>query len=325
MNDRFLLAAAVIIGVPAALVLYIVVVERLVRRFPGRRQATLRPWLWLAPGALFLTLFLVYPALNTIWLSFFGPDSREFVGLRNYAYVFTDGAMLEALRNNAVWLLLFTLLTVSLGLLIAVLTDRVAYESVAKAIVFLPMAVSFVAAGIIWKFMYDYRPPGVPQTGTVNALLTTLVPGSPPHAWLVEQPGNNIALIVAGVWIWTGFCLVILSAGLKGIPEETLEAARIDGANEWQVFWGIIVPLLGSTIAVVATTMVITSLKAFDIVYVMTNGNFGTEVIANRMYKELFNVRDFGRASAIAVLLLAAIVPVMIFNLRRFREQEAAR
>jgi alpha-glucoside transport system permease protein len=325
MNDRFLLAGAVIIGVPAALILYIATVERLIRHLPGRRQTGLRPWLWLAPAALLLALFLVYPVLNTIWISFFGPDSREFVGLRNYVYAFTDGAMLEALRNNAVWLLLFTLLTVSLGLLIAVLTDRVPYESVAKAIVFLPMAISFVAAGIIWKFMYDYRPPGVPQTGTVNALLTTLVPGSQPHAWLVEQPGNNVALIVAGVWIWTGFCLVILSAGLKGIPEETLEAARIDGANEWQIFWRIIVPLLGSTIAVVATTMVITALKAFDVVYIMTNGNFGTEVIANRMYKELFNVRDFGRASAIAVLLLAAIVPVMIFNLRRFREQEAAR
>jgi alpha-glucoside transport system permease protein len=325
MNDRFLFAAAIVVGVPAALILYIAAAERLVRRLPGRRQAGLRPWLWLAPAALFLTLFLVYPVLNTIWLSFFGPDSREFVGLRNYAYVFTDSAMLEALRNNLVWLVLFTLLTVSLGLVIAVLTDRVAYESVAKAIVFLPMAISFVAAGIIWKFMYDYRPPGVPQTGTVNALLTTLVPSFEPQAWLVEQPGNNIALIVAAVWIWTGFCLVILSAGLKGIPEETLEAARIDGANEWQIFWRIIVPLLGSTIAVVATTMVITALKAFDIVYIMTNGNFGTEVIANRMYKELFNVRDFGRASAIAVLLLAAIVPVMIFNLRRFREQEAAR
>jgi alpha-glucoside transport system permease protein len=214
---------------------------------------------------------------------------------------------------------------VSLGLLIAVLTDRVSYESAAKAIIFLPMAISFVAAGVIWKFMYDYRPPGLPQTGTVNAMLTTVVPGFQPQAWLINPPLNNLALIVAAVWVWTGFCMVILSAGLKGISNDVLEAARVDGANEWQVFWRVIFPLLGPTITVVATTMLITALKAFDIVYVMTNGNFETEVIANRMYKEMFNVRDFGRASAIAVVLLVAIVPVMLLNLRRFREQEAIR
>jgi alpha-glucoside transport system permease protein len=325
LADRLPLVLAAIIGVPLALVLYISAVEWLLGRLAGHRPSALRAWLWLAPGLLFLGLFLVYPALNTLWLSLFGPDSRQFVGLANYLYVFTDGAMLESLRNNALWLMLFTLLTVCLGLLIAVLTDRVAYEPVAKAIIFLPMAISFVAAGIIWKFMYDFRPPGATQTGTINAALTTLLPGFPPHAWLIDEPSNNLALIVAAVWIWTGFCLVILSAGLKGIPAETLEAARVDGANEWQIFWRVTLPLLGSTVAVVATTMVITALKAFDVVYVMTNGNYGTEVIASRMYKELFNVRDFGRASAIAVVLLIAIVPVMLLNLRRFRQQEALR
>jgi len=233
--------------------------------------------------------------------------------------------MLTALRNNALWVVFFTLITVTLGLLLAVLTDRVRYEPVAKAVVFLPMAISFVAAGIIWRFMYDFRPPGLPQTGTVNALLTTVVPGFEPRAWLINQPGNTIALIVAAAWAWTGFSMVILSAGLKSIPADVLEAARVDGATEWRVFWRIIVPMLGSTIAVVATTMVITALKVFDIVYIMTNGNFETEVIANRMYKEMFNVRHFGRASAIAVLLLVAIVPVLLVNVRRFREQEATR
>ena len=155
--------------------------------------------------------------------------------------------------------------------------------------------------------------------------MTAFVPGFEPQAWLINPPINNVALIVAAVWIWTGFCMVILSAGLKGISTDVLEAARVDGANEWQAFWRVVFPMLGSTIAVVATTMVITALKAFDIVYVMTNGNFETDVLANRMYKEMFNVRDFGRASAIAVILLAAIVPVMVLNLRRFREQEAMR
>jgi alpha-glucoside transport system permease protein len=325
MADRLLLAAVVVAGVPLALVGYVALAEGLVRVLPGRQGARLRPWLWLAPALGFLAVFLVYPTLNTVWLSFQGPRSDTFVGLTNYAFIFTDSAMLEALRNNVLWVVFFTLLSVTLGLVIAVLADRVPYEAVAKSIIFLPMAISFVAAGVIWKFMYDYQPPGLPQTGTANAVLTTVVPGADPVPWLINQPWNNGALIVAAVWVWTGFCLVILSAALKGIPAEVLEAARVDGANEWQVFARVIVPMMGSTIAVVATTMVIFALKAFDIVYVMTNGNFGTEVIANRMYKELFNVRDFGRASAIAVVLLAAIVPVMVFNLKRFREQEAAR
>ena len=325
MADRLLLAAVVVAGVPLALVGYVALAEGLARLLPGRWGARARPWLWLAPALAFLAVFLVYPTLNTVWLSFHGPRSDAFVGLTNYAFVFTDAAMLEALRNNALWVVFFTLLTVTLGLVIAVLADRVPYESAAKSIVFLPMAISFVAAGVIWKFMYDYQPPGLPQTGTANAVLTAAVPGADPVPWLINQPWNNGALIAAAVWVWTGFCLVILSAALKGIPAEVLEAARVDGAGEWQVFARVIVPMMGSTIAVVATTMVIFALKAFDIVYVMTNGNFGTEVIANRMYKELFTVRDFGRASAIAVVLLAAIVPVMLFNLKRFREQEAAR
>lgn len=323
--DRVLLGAAVVIGVPAVLVGYLAAVEGVLRLLPSRRQAAVRPWLWQGPALALLGVFLVYPTLNTLLLSLLDARSERFVGLANYASVFTDPSMLLALRNNVLWLVFFTLITVTLGLVIAVLTDRVPYESVAKAIIFLPMAISFVAAGVIWKFMYDFRPPGLPQTGTLNAALLAIVPGFEPRAWLINAPTNNLALIVAAGWVWTGFCMVILSAGLKGIPGDVVEAARVDGASEWQVFGHVILPLLGSTIAVVATTMVITALKAFDIVYVMTNGNFETEVIANRMYKELFNVRDFGRASAIAAVLLAAIVPIMLLNLRRFREQEAIR
>jgi alpha-glucoside transport system permease protein len=325
MSDRVGLALLAVVGVPAVLVAYVSVVEGGLGRLPYRAQAALRPWLWAGPALALLLVFLVYPALRTVLISFYDARSLRFVGLENYRYVFTEPAMLTALRNNALWLVVFTALTVGFGLLLAVLTDRVRYEPLAKAVIFLPMAISFVAAAVIWKFMYDYRPPGAPQTGAVNALLGALLPGFTPRAWLIDAPGNNLALIVAAAWVWTGFAMVVLSAGLKGIPLDVLEAARIDGAGEWRIFWRIVLPMLGPTIAVVATTMIITALKVFDIVYVMTNGNFDTEVIANRMYKEMFNVRHFGRASAIAVVLLVAIVPVMLFNLKRFCEQEAAR
>jgi alpha-glucoside transport system permease protein len=269
----------------------------------------------------FLTVYLIYPIVNTAYLSFLGKGSKEFTGLGNYWYVFTNADMLGALKNNLLWLVLFTSITVSLGLVIAVLTDKVRYEAAAKAMIFLPMAISFVAASVIWRFMFEFRPAGMPQIGLLNALLSTF-PGFQPVAWLVNTKVNNFALIGVGIWIWTGFCMVILSAGLKGIPLEILEAARIDGASEWQIFWRIILPIMRTTIIVVATTMVIIVLKVFDIVYVMTNGNLGTEVIANRMYKEMFNYHHFGRASAIAVILLLAVIPVIAFNVRRFRAQE---
>jgi alpha-glucoside transport system permease protein len=282
-----------------------------------------RPWLWVGPALFLLTVYLIYPTLNTMYLSLFDADSSQFVGLENYKYVFTNQNMLSSLKNNLLWLVLLTALTVGFGLAFAVLFDRVKYEAVAKALIFLPMAISFVAAGVIWKLMYDYQPPGHAQTGTLNAVVAGL--GGQPIAWLVNPKTNNPALIWVGVWVWTGFALVILSAGLKGIPQEIIEAARVDGANEWQILTRITIPMMSSTIAVVATTMVIYALKAFDIVYVMTNGNFDTDVIANRMYKEMFNYQQFGRASAIAVVLLVAIVPVMLININRFRRQEEIR
>jgi alpha-glucoside transport system permease protein len=323
--ERVLLALAATLLAPALLVAYLAATEGLLGLLSRARQRALRPWFWLAPALVFLAIFLVLPTLQTAYLSLFDARSVAFVGLANYVYVLTDPAMLLALRNSALWLVCFTTITVSFGLLVAVLTDRVPYESTARAIIFLPMAISFVAAGVIWKFMYDYRPPGLPQTGTVNAALLALLPGFEPRAWLVEAPLNNLALILAAAWVWTGFCMVILAAALKGIPADLLEAAAVDGANVWQVFRFVVLPLLSPTVVVVATTMVITALKAFDIVYVMTNGNFETEVVANRMYKEMFNLRDFGRASAIAVALLIASLPVIALNLRRFREQETIR
>jgi len=322
--NRLLLALIAIVGVPALTVGYITAVEAGLGLLSDRKRGAIRPWLWLTPALAFLGVFLVYPLVNTVYISFFSANSQHFVGLDNYRYVFTTRAVLDTLRNNVLWVVLLTLLTITFGLLIAVLTDRVPYERAAKACIFLPMAISFVAAGVIWRFMYDYRPPGAPQTGTVNALLSA-IPGVQPHALLITRPWNNVALIVAAVWSWTGFAAVILSAGLKGIPTDVQEAARVDGASEWQSFWRVTMPLLSPTLAVVVTFMVITALKAFDIVYVMTSGNYGTDVIASRTYKEMFSYRNFGRASAMAVVLLVAIIPVMLYNLRQFRAQEATR
>ncbi len=306
---------------------------RLWRKLTGRR---LLPWLWLLPALFFIILFLVYPVADTLRLSFMNQDSTAYVGTQNYAYVFTSNTTQSALLNNLLWLLLFTTLTVGLGLTFAVLTGRVRYEAVAKAAIFIPMAISFVAAAVIWRFMYAYRPEGFTQIGLVNAIGTGV--GLQPIAWIIEHPlpyidvslpqplfTNNFALVAVGVWMWTGFAMVVLSAGLKGISTEVIEAARVDGASEWQIFWRIILPILSPTVAVVGTTLVIQALKKFDMVWVMTAGNYGTDVVATLMFKEMFNFRNFGRASALAVVLLAAILPIMLVNIRRFRRQEETR
>ena len=319
------MALVVIVGVPMATVAYVAAVEWLMKRIPYGLASKIRPWLWLAPALVLLAFYLIYPSINTARISLMNADSTEYVGLDNYGFAVTNPDMVSAFKNNILWLIFFTGGTVILGLVIAVLTDRVRYETVIKGIIFLPMAISYVAAGVIWKLVYQFQPAGEAQTGTVNAVLTAIIPGFEPKAWLFNQSFNNAALIVIGVWMWTGFCMVVLSAALKGIPDELLEAARVDGANEWQIFWRVILPLMKSTIAVVTTTMIINVLKIFDIVYVMTNGNLDTEVIANRMYKEMFNYRHFGRASAIAVILLLATIPVMIVNIRRFQQQEEIR
>jgi alpha-glucoside transport system permease protein len=319
LENRLLAAAFVVVAVPAVLVGYILLIEAILRRVPRRLAPGLRPWLWLAPALAFLGVFLVYPTIATIIRSFMNRRGDTFIGLENYQWFFTQSDTLIALRNNALWVVLLPALVVGLGLLVAILVDRVRYEGVAKSIVFLPLAISFVAASVIWRFMYELDP----KIGTLNAVVTAA--GGDPVAWLITQPWNNFFLIIVGVWLLTGFAMVILSAGLKGISTELLEAARVDGANELQVFRGIVLPLLMPTIAVVATKIVIYALKTFDVVYTMTNGNFDTNVIANVMFQELFNNGQQGRAAAIAVILFAAIIPVMIINIQRFREQEAIR
>jgi alpha-glucoside transport system permease protein len=325
MDPRLGTALIVLIGVPAVIVGYIYATEVLLRFLSERRRARIRPWLWLLPALLFLFVFLVWPTILTVLRSFQGAVAGNWVGLDNYTWFFTSSDALIALRNNVLWVVLLTLFTVGLGLIIAVLVDRVRYETVAKSIIFVPLAISMTAAAVIWRFMFDYQSPGAAQTGTLNAIVVLF--GFNPISWLqVEQFAlNTVFLILVMTWMWTGFAMVILSAALKGISPELLEAARVDGANEWQVFRRIVFPLLLPTIAVVSTTIVITALKAFDIVWVMTGGNFDTDVIASGMIKEMFQFNQFGRGSALAVILLIAIVPVMAVNINRFRAQEAIR
>jgi alpha-glucoside transport system permease protein len=275
----------------------------------------------LAPAAVLLAVFLLYPAFYTVYLSFFSRNSQQFVGWANYKALFKNPDTLIVFRNNLLWLVLFTSVTVILGLVIAVLANHVRYEVAAKAVIFIPMAVSFTAAAVIWRFMYIYTAPQFTQIGVMNAVLKGL--GLAPVPWITDPSINNFALILAGIWMWTGFGLVVFSAGLKGIPSEIIEAARIDGANEWQIFFYILLPMLKTVFVVVAVTMIINSLKVFDLVYVMTFGNYDTDVLANRMFKEMFTFGNFGRASAVAVVLLLAIVPIMLLNVKRFRQGEA--
>jgi len=324
MDPRLITAVIVVVGVPAVLVGYIVATEQVLRLFPELVKPRIRPWLWLAPAFAFLLVFLIGPTIVTAIKSL-QDNNGKWIGLSNYAWFFGDPGSLSALKNNILWVILLPILAVGFGLLIAVLVDRVRYESIAKSAIFLPLAISATAASVIWLFMFAYQTPPSPQYGTLNAVLTPV--GIGPVAFMPTSSFsfNTIMLIVVMTWMWTGFCMVIISAALKGINPELLEAARVDGANEWQVFRNIIFPLLTPTLAVVSTTIIITALKAFDIVYVMTNGNFDTQVIANAMYQEMFLNGSFGRGSAIAVVLMIAIIPVMAFNIRRFQAQEAIR
>ncbi len=321
--DQIITAVVAVVGVPLVLLGYIIGGEKVIERLPDRLQGWARPYFWALPAVGFATIFMVYPMVRTVIISFRNNDDTEWIGLANYKYFFTFPDTLTALRNSVAWLVFYTFFAVFLGLIIAILVDRVRYESLAKIAIFLPVPISAVAASIIWKFMFDYQPPGTTQTGTLNAVLAGF--GRDPVAWLITGPVvNNAALIFVGIWTAVGFCMVIISASLKAISTEVLEAARIDGATELQIVRLVVTPLLWPTITVVGTTMLINALKTFDIVYVMTNGAYDTDVIATRMFSQIQS-SHFGRAAAVGVVLFAAIVPLLIVNIRRFQQQEEQR
>lgn len=260
---------------------------------------------------------------KTITDSDSGTERRVFgltaIGLQNYQFAFTSPDMQIAFRNNLLWLIIGTGGSVAIGLIFASLVDRVKREALAKSFIFLPLAISFVGASVIWKFVYAWQPGNRAQIGLLNALVTGL--GLEPVPWLVETSFNTYALIVIMIWLQTGFAMVVLSAALKGVPGEIIEAARMDGATEFQLFFRVIIPMIQGALITVATTIFIAILKVFDIVYVMTSGKFDTEVIANRMFVEMFTFRNFGRASSLAVILLIVVVPIMVINIRNLRRQ----
>ena len=313
---------AIAIGVGVA-VAYFVGANKLLDLTSERFSERVRPWVFVAPALLFLFAFLVVPALRTIYISFLDRAQDEFVGFENYEWAFTDRRNRIVFRNNLLWIIGVTTFSTGFGLLMAVLADRIKRESLAKALVFLPMAISFVGASVIWRFVYAFRGPGQDQIGLLNAVWTGL--GNDPVAWLLQTPWNTFFLIIVMIWMQTGFAMVVLSAAIKGVPGELLEAARIDGANEWQVFRRITLPSIAGTIAVVVTTTIILVLKVFDIVRVMTSGNFETSVIANEMISQSFSFGNQQRGAALAVVLFLAVVPVMFWNVRRFRREARER
>jgi alpha-glucoside transport system permease protein len=294
-----------------------------VEQMPNQWKMTLRPFVFVGPALAILGWYLFVPTLRSLYLSFLSNDSSQFVWFKNYVYALTDPAMLISFRNNILWLIFGTSFSVGLGLLIAILADRSRFETLAKTIIFMPMAISLIGAGVIWKFIYAFKPVGQDQIGILNAIWTSL--GGEPIGWLTVTPWNNFFLIAIMVWMQTGYAMVLQSSAIKQVPESMLEAARIDGANEIQIFLQIIIPSISGTIMMVSTTILILMLKIFDIVYSMTGGRLGTEVIASQQFKQMFVFFDYGRGSAVAIVLLIATMPVMWYNLRQFGKQETFR
>jgi alpha-glucoside transport system permease protein len=273
-----------------------------------------------------LGFYLVYPAVNTFILSFQNDAGDAFVGFANYQRIFTESTYLVAIRNSIAWVIIVPLTAVVIGLTFATLADKLPRrsESTAKSLIFLPLAISFVGASVVWTFIYRFRPQGFgEQIGILNAIMVGV--GKEPVDWLALPVWNNLFLMVILVWLQVGFAMVILSSAIKAVPEEITEAARIDGANEWQVFRRIILPSISSTVVVVWTTILITTWKVFDIVYVMTGGREGTSVVAQQMVTEFFTFNNDGMGASLAVILFIAVVPILVINIRRFREQEATR
>jgi len=338
---------AIVWGVGGVAILYYLF-NKLVEALSPDWTARLQPFVFVGPAVAMLIWFLALPALRTFYISLFGRNgppalpvtmvftnpseyftalAAQYVGFSNYVAVFTDRLMLSALRNNILfWIGIATPLTVIAGLLVAVLADRSKFERVAKSLIFMPMAISFVGAGVIWNFMYEVSPASTQQIGLLNAVVVAF--GGQPHGWTnytAIAPWNNLFLVIIVVWLQTGYAMVLFSAAIKGIPEEIIEASRVDGATEIQVFFRIMIPYILGTIITVTTTIIIFTLKVFDVVWVMTGGQFGTDVIATQFYRQSFINRNSGYGSAIAIVLLVAVIPVMIYNLRQLRQQETFR
>jgi alpha-glucoside transport system permease protein len=308
----------------AAFAAIVYLVFLLASRVNVKVQEWLKYAVFLAPAVLLLLIGLVYPTIRTLTMSFMNADSTEFVGFDNYVWSFTIPEILIVLRNTAIWVLLVPILSTGLGLAIAYMTDRMKRPGIVKSLIFLPMAISFVGAGVIWKFVYNFQPNlEKPDLGLFSAVSKAL--GFTPPNWLLEAPLNTLLLILVMIWIQTGFCMVVISAAMKNVPDEVVEAAMLDGAGNWKRFLRVTIPMIRSTIVVVLTTTAIGTLKVFDIVRTMTGGNFETNVIANEMYSQSFRQMNYGQGSALAVILLVCVLPIIAYNIRQLRRERTER
>ncbi|NCT91786.1 sugar ABC transporter permease [Cellulomonas sp. APG4] len=289
------------------------------RRAPG--------WLvtvaFVGPALAALAFGLVYPALRTTYSSFFNRNGSEYVGFDNYAQAFTQAEFQLVLRNTALWVLLVPLLATFIGLVYAVVVDRTRFEKLAKTLMFLPMSISMVGAGIIWRFMYEYRQTEAEQTGLLNQVLVSL--GFDSKQFLLDAPENNVFLLIVMVWIQAGFAMTILAAAIRAIPDDIVEAARLDGLTGLKMFRYITIPSIRPALVVVLTTIAMATLKVFDIVRTMTNGNFGTSVVANEFYEQSFRQFNQGLGAALAVILFILVIPIVIYNVRQMRLSEEIR
>jgi len=277
------------------------------------------------PALLLVAIGLVYPALRTVFDSFRSPDLSSFVGLDNYSAIFTTNGLQQVLGNTVLWVVLVPLISTGFGLVYAYVVDRTRFENFAKTLIFLPLAISGVAAGLIWKFVYEYRPdqPGIEQIGLLNQLLVWV--GLEPQQWILNQPWNTFFIIAVMIWINAGFAMTVLSASIKAIPDDMVEAARLDGVSGVQMFVYVTIPAIRPALVVVLTTVAISTLKVFDIVFVMTGGNFGTSVVANEFYRQSFVQANQGLGAALAVLLFVLVIPIIVYNIRQMRLAEEVR
>ena len=317
---------AVVAGVAGAVVLYYLL-NKLAELLPGRWEDRVKPYLYLLPAMAAIGLYLIYPTIQTFVYSFANKRSTEYVGFENYANLLGSSGFRNTLFNTLLWILVAPAATIVFGLLVATLADRLKpkAEKATKTFIFLPLAIGAVSAGAIWRFVYQANPPNQNQIGVLNGIWTAF--GGEPVSWLQISTLrlNSFMLMVILLWIQAGFAMVLLSAAIKAVPTETLEAARLDGAGEGAIFFRIVIPQIRTTLITVFITVLIGVLKTFDIVYVMTNGNFNTNIIAVEFFNQLFTNRNNGYAAAIVVMLLIAMIPILVFQVRQFRAEEAAR
>ncbi len=327
MGIKILSAVIAIIGGIGGAVIIFWILNKLTESLKVRWEDRVKPWVFAGPAILAIGVYLIYPAVVTFQYSFANADSTEYIGFQNYIDLFTDNGFLSVLFNNVLWIVLVPALTVVLGLGVAVLTDRLRPrgEKTAKTIIFMPMAISMVGAATIWRTIYDYQPEGTPQTGLLNAIRGLF--NQAPVYWYGESTLhlNSLLLMVILIWAGVGYSMVLLSSAIKGVPEDTVEAGRIDGAGERRIFFSIVVPQIWPTVITVFITVLIGVMKVFDVVYVTTNGAFNTDVIGRRFYDELYTQGNNGYAAAIVVILMLAITPVLVYQVRHFRREEAAR